>query len=94
MNKSTPASQIKITSGSSFQVTVPAGATTAALINCKNASASSLSITNSTTMCHVMGIKDNREIYHATLTSGSISLSSYDYVLIVGSNGTKTYTFN
>lgn len=68
--------------------------TKAALINCKNASASSLSITNSAAKCYVIGIKNNRETYNAEFSSGSVSLSSYDYVLIIGGNGTKTYTFN
>ena len=94
MGTSTPVSQHKITSGGSFQVTVVSGATKAALINCKNASASSLSITSSTATCYVIGIKNNKETYNAGFTSGSVSLSSYDYVLIIGGNGSKTFTFN
>lgn len=90
---STPVSETQYTIGSSFRVNQPSGATKGAIINCKNSSATSIEGGDTANTCYIIGIKNNKVTSITTVTNNSVSLTNYDYLIIVPSGG-KTFTFS
>ena len=89
----TPVSEVEYRSGDTFRVNQPSGASKGAIINCKSSYASQITGGDTTNTCYLVGIKSNKVTAIVTVTSNSVSLRDYDYIIVVPGGG-KTFTFS